>query len=193
VRFAGVDPQTGKSLYLTKDGKQTDVYDPNDRVIAGTVDPPQFGGVTSTFSFKGLELSVLFTYAFGNKIYNNDQTNVDNPAYYYSSVATYLSNAWQKPGDITNVPSLLDDYHPETTRYVQNGSYIRLRNVMLSYSLPVSIAGRIKANTIRFFAQGENLITWHHVMGYDPEGQGYLTGSVYPPLKAVTFGVSVGF
>ena len=193
VRFKGVNPDNGNSIYLTKDGKETEVYDPNDRVIAGTVDAPHFGGVTNTINYRGLELSVLLTYVYGNKIYNNDRTNVENPGYYYSSAAASLLRAWKQPGDITDVPSLLEDYHPETTRYVENGSYVRLRNIMLSYSLPGSVTRRISASTIRFFVQGQNLKTWHHILGYDPEGQANYLGSVYPPLKAITFGVSVGF
>ncbi|HVF95875.1 MAG TPA: SusC/RagA family TonB-linked outer membrane protein [Flavisolibacter sp.] len=193
VRYAGVNPQTGVSQYLDKDGKITEVYDPNDRVIAGKYDPPHFGGVTNTLSYKGIEASVLFTYVFGNKVYNNDRTNVENPGYYYSSMSNVMLRAWKKAGDITDIPGLLDDYHPETTRYVEDGKFLRLRNVMLSYGLPSSVASRIKATSIRVFAQGQNLVTWHNVQSYDPEGTGFLTGSVYPALRTYTFGLSVGF
>ncbi len=194
VRFARVDPQTGESIYLTKDGKETKTYDPNDRVIAGRTDPPHFGGVTNTFGYKGFELGVLFTYMFGNKVYNNDRTNVENPGYYYSSVAESLQRAWTKAGDITDVPGLMDEYHPETTRYVEDGKFLRLRNVMLSYALPANVAGKIKASTVRFFIQGQNLYTWHNVLAYDPEvPSGNLLGAQYPPLKTWTFGATVGF
>ena len=194
VRYKGVDKNTGESIYLTIDGKETKTYDPNDRVIVGKTDPPHFGGVTNTFNYKGLELSVLFTYVFGNKVYNNDRTNVESPYYYYSSVAKSLQKAWKKSGDETDVPSLLDEYHPETTRYVEDGKYVRLRNVMLSYSFPNSVAGKIKASTIKLFAQGQNLYTWHKVLSYDPEvPSGNLLGAQYPPLKTVTVGLTVGF
>jgi TonB-linked SusC/RagA family outer membrane protein len=194
VRYAGVDPESGNPLYLTKDGKTTDVYDPNDRVVVGTTDPPHFGGVTNTFSFKGLELGVLFSYVFGNKVYNNDRTNVENPYYYYSSASRDLLKTWTKAGDITEYPSLVSDYHPETTFYVEKGDFVRLRNVMLSYTLPATIAGKIRANTLRVFAQGQNLITWHHVKAYDPEvPSGNLLGAQYPPLKTITFGLTLGF
>jgi TonB-dependent starch-binding outer membrane protein SusC len=193
VRFKGVDAQTGNSIYLDKDGKETQVYDPNDRVIVGTVDPSHYGGVTNTFSYKGLELSVLLNYVFGNKLYNNDRTNVENPGYYYSSFARDALRAWKQPGDITDFPSLLEDYHPETTRYVEDAKYFRLRNIMLSYSLPASVIRHIKSSGIRLFVQGENLKTWYKMHGYGPEGQGNYLGSVYPPLKTVTFGASITF
>jgi TonB-dependent starch-binding outer membrane protein SusC len=193
VRFAGVDPQTGNSIYLDKSGKETQTYDPNDRVIVGTIDPPHFGGVTNTFSYKGLELMVLFNYVFGNKLYNNDRTNVENPGYYYSSFSRDALRAWKQPGDITDFPSLLEDYHPETTRYVEDAKYFRLRNIMLSYSLPTSVVSHIKSSGIRVFVQGENLKTWYKMHGYGPEGQGNYLGSVYPPLKTITFGATIGF
>jgi TonB-dependent starch-binding outer membrane protein SusC len=193
VRFAGVDPQTGNSIYLDKDGKETQTYDPNDRVIVGTVDPPHFGGVTNTFSYKGIELSVLFNYVFGNKLYNNDRTNIENPGYYYSSFSRDALHGWKQAGDITDFPSLLEDYHPETTRYVEDAKYFRLRNIMLSYSLPASVVRHIKSTGIRLFVQGENLKTWYKMHGYGPEGQGNYLGSVYPPLKTITFGATIGF
>lgn len=194
VRYAGVDKQTGESIYLTKEGKETKTYDPNDRVIVGRTDPPHFGGLTNTFNYKGLELSVLFSYVFGNKVYNNDRTNVENPGYYYSSFAESMLNAWKTPGQETNVPSLVDEYHPETTRYVEDGKFLRLRNVSLSYALPVSVAGKIKASTIRFFVQGQNLYTWHKVLAYDPEvPSGNLLGAQYPPLRSLTVGATIGF
>lgn len=194
VRYAGVQSTTGESIYLTKDGKETTTYDPADRVVVGKTDPPHFGGVTNNFGFKGVELSVQFNYMFGHKVYNNDRTNIENPGYYYSSFARKMLNAWKQSGDVTDVPSLLDDYHPETTRYVEDGDFIRLRNVMLSYSLPASIAGKIKASTLRFFVQGQNLYTWHKVESYDPEiPSGFLLGAQYPQLKTVTFGLTAGF
>ena len=193
VRYQGVDPQTGNSVYLTKDGKETQTYDPNDRVVVGTIDPPHYGGFTNAFGYKGIELTVLFNYVFGNKLYNNDRTNIENPGYYYSSFARDALNAWSTPGQITNFPGLLDDYHPETTRYVENASYFRLRNIMLSYNLPVSIARHIRSSGIRVFIQGENLKTWYKMHGYGPEGQGNYFGSVYPPLKTITVGGTIAF
>jgi hypothetical protein len=101
---------------------------------------------------------------------------------------------WQKPGDITNVPSPFNDLHTETSRFIEKSDYLRLRNVMLSYNLSDHVLNKIKIRSVRIFAQGENLYVWHKFLGYDPEVvTGVLGGSVYPQLKTVTFGVSVGF
>ncbi|MGZ8537213.1 MAG: SusC/RagA family TonB-linked outer membrane protein, partial [Flavisolibacter sp.] len=194
VRYIGVDSDNGEAIYLDKDGKETNVYDPNDRVLAGTVDPPHFGGVTNTFSYKGIELGVLFTYMFGHKIYNNDRTNVENNGYYYSSFAKSMQRAWMQQGDVTDIPGLLTDFHAETTRFVEDAKTFRLRNIILSYSLPANISGKIKASTIRLFVQGQNLLTWHDTQTYDPEVPGgNLLGSQYPALKTVTAGLTIGF
>ncbi len=194
VRYAGVNAQTGEAEYFQKDGKTRVVdYDPSDAVIVGSIDPPHFGGITTSVGYKGVELDVLVSYAFGNMIYNNDRVNVENPVYWYSRLTAHMLNEWQQPGDITDVPSPFYAFHPETTRFVEKGDYVRLRNVMLSYSLPASLIGKWKMNSLRIFAQGQNLYVWHSFKGWDPEvTTGILGGAQYPQLKTITFGLNVG-
>jgi len=195
VRYAGVDPQNGDALYYKKDGKTTtNIYDPDDRVIIGSSDPPHFGGFSTSWNYKGIGLDVLFSYAFGAYTYNNDRYNVENPIYWFSNLSTAMLREWQKPGDITDIPSPFNDLHGETTRFIEKTDYLRLRNVMLSYSLPASVLNKLKLRSARIFAQGQNLYVWHNFLGYDPEVvTGVLGGSVYPQLKTVTFGLNVGF
>jgi TonB-linked SusC/RagA family outer membrane protein len=194
VKYAGVDPATGDALYYKKDGKTTtNVYNPDDRVIIGPIDPPQFGGVSNTFNYKGIELSVLLTYAFGNFIYNNDRFNVEQAGYWFSNLDKAMLREWQQPGDITDIPSSFNEFHGETSRFVEKADYLRLRNVMLSYDLPKSLLDRLKIRSLRFFAQGQNLYVWHNFLGYDPEVvTGSLGGAQYPQLKTVTFGLHLG-
>jgi hypothetical protein len=195
VRYAGVDPQNGDALYYKQDGKTTsNVYDPDDRVIIGPSDPTQFGGFSSSWNYKGIGLDVLFSYALGGYAYNNDRLNVENPIYWFSGLSVAMLKEWQKPGDITDVPSAFNDLHAETTRFIEKTDYLRLRNVMLSYSLPESILNKIKLRSVRVFAQGQNLYVWHNFLGYDPEVvTGVLGGAAYPQLKTVTFGLNIGF
>jgi TonB-linked SusC/RagA family outer membrane protein len=194
VRYAGVDPANGDALYYKKDGKTTtNIYDPSDAVIVGTVDPPQFGGFGTDFSWKGLELNALFTYTIGGVIYNNDRFNVEFPGYWFSRVATSLLREWQNPGDVTDIPSPFNDFHGETTRFVEKSDHLRLRNVTLSYSLPKSVLQRMKISSLKIFAQGQNLKVWHNFQGWDPEiTTGILGGAQYPQLKTITFGLSLG-
>jgi TonB-dependent starch-binding outer membrane protein SusC len=194
VRSAGVDPQNGNALYYKLDGKTTtDIYDPSDRVILGTVDPPNYGGFFTDLNWKGIELNVLFSYAFGNIIYNNDRINVEFPGYWYSGLAKSLLNEWRNQGDVTDVPSSFNDFQGGVSRFVESGDYLRLRNVMLSYTLPASFMAKLKIRSIRVFAQGQNLGVWHNFSSYDPEiPTGALGGAHYPPLKTITFGLNLG-
>ncbi len=195
VKYAGVDPNTGEALYFKKDGKTTStVYDPDDRILVGPIDPPNFGGFGTTLNYKGIALDVLFSYAWGAQTYNNDRLNVENSIYWFSNLSASMLREWQKPGDITDIPSAFNDLHAETTRFVEKNDYLRLRNVMLSYTLPRALLDKWKLRNIRVFAQGQNLHVWHNFQGYDPEiVTGILGGSQYPQLKTVTFGLNLGF
>ncbi len=193
VRYAGVDPANGDALYYKKDGSTTNIYDPSDAVIVGTIDPPQFGGFGTDISYKGIGLNALFTYTIGGVIYNNDRFNVEFPGYWYSRVATSLLREWQKPGDVTDIPSPFNDFHGETTRFVEKTDHLRLRNVTLSYTLPKALLQRLKITNLRIFAQGQNLKVWHNFQGWDPEiTTGILAGAQYPQLRTITFGLNLG-
>ncbi len=189
-----MDPANGDALYYKADGKTTtNQYDPNDKVIVGTFEPPQFGAFNTLVNYRGIELSAQFTYMYGHKIYNNDRQNVENPAYVVSNISADLLHEWQKAGDITDIPSPFSDFQASTTRFLEDGKFLRLRNIVLSYQLPVTVLTKAKISGIRVFVQGQNLVIWSDFKGYDPEvASGSLGGSQYPLLKTVTFGISVG-
>ncbi len=194
--YLGVDPATGKSIYRNAAGK-TSIYSPSDAIVFGTSDAPYFGGITNTFTYKSLQLSVFWTYAFGNEIYNNDRVNVENPSYIASSISRDLLREWRQPGDITDIPSpksSIDEFQSLTTRYLENGSFWRLRNVELAYNLPQRWLSKAKLASVRVFLQGQNLFTITKFRGFDPEiTNPSLGGAQYPTLKTITGGVSIGF
>jgi TonB-linked SusC/RagA family outer membrane protein len=194
VRYAGVDPANGDALYYKKDGKTTtNVYDPADRVLLGTTDPPYYGGFSNTWNVKGFELTALFSYAFGHKLYNNDRVQVENPIYWYSELSKNMLREWQHPGDITDVPSPFNDFRQETSRFVEKGDFLRFRNLMISYSIQKKVLDKWKVRSLRIFAQAQNLAVWHNFQSYDPEATGGgLGGAQYPQLKTWTFGLNLG-
>ncbi|MBC7946672.1 MAG: SusC/RagA family TonB-linked outer membrane protein [Chitinophagaceae bacterium] len=194
VRYAGVDPDTGEALYFKADGKTiTNEYDPNDAVIVGSFDPKGFGGFGFTVNYRNFEVSTLFTYQYGFQIYNQARVDVENPQYYTSNLNVSILREWQHPGDITDIPSSFNDFHDGTTRFLEKGDFLRFRNIMVSYTFPKSLINRWKMGNLRLFAQGQNLYTWHNFQGYDPEVfTGVLTGAVYPALKTITIGASIG-
>jgi TonB-linked SusC/RagA family outer membrane protein len=198
VKYAGVDPATGDAQYYDKDGKITTTYSPDDNAYLGTSDAPYFGGITNTFRYKGIELQVFWVYSLGNKLYNNDRFNVEYPGYIASSISTDLLTEWKQAGDITRIPRFDADYFLQNTdHFVESGSYWRLRNVQIAYVFSPSLLSKMKLNSLRVFAQGQNLYTSTKYRGYDPEppagGNTLNPGAQYPTLKTITVGLNVGF
>jgi TonB-linked SusC/RagA family outer membrane protein len=198
VRYAGVDPATGNSLYLKRDGTTTPTYSINDKVINGTSDAPWFGGLSTSLDYKGFDLSAQVTFFLDKIIFNNDRTNVINPSYFFDNMSVDVLREWKKAGDITDVPrpssSGGNAFQASTTRFVEDGSFWRLRNVTLGYTVPASALSKLKIRAARIFVQGENLWKATKFLGFDPEFAGTsLTGAQYPALVQGTVGLSIGF
>jgi TonB-linked SusC/RagA family outer membrane protein len=204
VQYAGVNPDNGNSQYLKADGKTlTEDYDANDLAVLGTSDAPHNGGFTNTFSFKGLELSAFFVYSQGNYVYNNARFNVEYYQYTTSGFSRNALNAWTTPGQVTDFPRIDEATQGQTTRFLEKGDFLRLRNVMLSYSLPKTITEKLRIQGARFFVQGQNLYTWHKFQGWDPEvstivnadanSNAAVSGAQYPTLRTVNFGLNLNF
>lgn len=136
VRWAGVNPANGDALYYTKDGKITNVYNSDDAVILDdkTPDPKYFGSFGAKLAYKGIELSGDFYFSGGNYIYNhiNFFTQSDGSMIDQNLDKKLLYNQWTKPGDITNIPKQsLNNQSYQSTRYLEDASYLRLRNITL--------------------------------------------------------------
>jgi TonB-linked SusC/RagA family outer membrane protein len=193
VRYAGVNANNGNPLFLDLNGKETETYSSANRVIVGSYETPNFGGFGSSLNYKGLEVSAFFSFVKGNQIFNNDRTNIENPQYLSDNLSTDLLTEWRKAGDITQIPGAKATFRSATTHFVENGDFLRLRNATVSYSLPKQLISAIKVTSIRFFAQGQNLVTWTDFRGFDPEiNTGSLFGAQYPALRTITFGLNVG-
>ncbi len=195
VKFAGVNPNNGNNIFQRPDGTITELFnDAADRQIFGTRDAPFFGGITNKFTYKQFELSVFLNYVFGNLVYNNDRQLVERFDYGIDNLAVTMLREWRKPGDITDVPRSSAPIRTPTTRFLEDGSFLRLRNVTLSYNLTQKTAKAIGISTARFFVMGENLWTGTKFKGWDPElSNGVLNGAQYPALRTVTIGLTVGF
>ena len=195
VKYEGVNPANGNAIYRRPDGALTELYDDvKDRQIFGTRDAPFFGGFTNKFTYKSVELSVFFSYVFGNLVFNNDRANVENPSYFYDNMWVEVAKEWRKPGDITTIPRANQTFRSSTTRFLEDGSFLRLRNLQLAYNVAPSAAKKLGIGSARFFLMGENLWTGSKFLGFDPElSSGVLTGAQYPALRTFTLGLSVGF
>ena len=198
---AGTSPGDIRFADVNGDGVITE----DDRVITGSAQPDFIGGVTSTTSFKGLSLTAFFQFSQGNDIINlanGDlwrQHNADN-----SSRA--LLDRWTPSNTDASLPRVVqgdpNDNDRNSDLFVEDGSYIRLKTLRLSYTLPQSLLSNVFLSDVTFFAQGTNLLTITDYSGVDPEintfGQNNSTAlgvdnNTYPGGKTYTFGVKIGF
>ena len=204
VDYAGVNPANGNSQYRRQTDKSlTEVYDANDLTTLGTSYAPHNGGITNTFSYKGLELSTFIVFTRGNYVYNNARYNVEFYQYTSSGFARSGLDAWTTPGQQTNFPRIDEATEGQTTRFLEKGDFWRIRNMMLSYSLPKLITSKLKIQNARFFVQGQNVYTNHNFQGWDPEvssvvssdagSNASVSGAQYPALRSVNFGLNLTF
>ena len=205
--FAGADPATGDALYYT-DGAgsaTTNAYEDANRIIAGNSQPTWIGGLTNEINFKGLVLSFTFIGEWGASIFNGGGVYQSSSADYYDNQTIDQLDRWQNPGDITNVPQARlygQNGTGPSTRYLQKGDFIRLRNVMLSYNLPKSLTEKVNVGNARIFISGVNLLTFTQYTGYDPEARadfdsyGFDHGWNFysaPQAKTTSIGINVNF
>jgi len=167
-----VDPQTGDAVFedVNGDGQITVA----DRQIMGNALPDFYGGITNNFAFRAWDLGILFTFQYGNDVYNMneffDMAGGTRPDRFAMANST---RRWQKPGDVTDVPRFTtvgNNYRIEqNSRLLEDGSFLRLQSVTLGYTLPDNLASRIKAKSLRVYLVGSNLWLLTRYSGLDPE------------------------
>lgn len=203
VPYAGVNPANGNAQYRKRDKSVTMVFSPNDNEYFGTSDAPWFGGITSSWSYKGFDLSAQLNFFLNRVQYNNDKNNVTNPTYFYDNLWVDMLKEWKNPGDITNIPrptqgatSLgpVNPYQSATSFFLEDASFWRLRNVTLGYTFPAKMLAKTGIRSARLFIQGQNWWTGTKFQSFDPETTGAsLVGAQYPALVQTTIGLNVGF
>jgi TonB-linked SusC/RagA family outer membrane protein len=195
VRYAGVDPSSGQPLYYDIDGNVTNFYSESDRVSIGKQFIPKYtGGFGLNASYKGFQLSTLFSFA-AEQYRNNSSLSIieDHSIAGFANQSVSMLSAWQNPGDVTRIPSLnyANNRLNLTDRYIEDASYLRLRNITLGYTLDGS---KIKGNyfsSARFYVQAQNMFTWTKYRGFDPESNQSSNFFDYPTPRQFTFGVDI--
>lgn len=203
LKFLGVDPATGNAIYDDKngDGRIT----PADGQVIGNAQAKLFGGLTNRISYKGIDLSVFFQASYGNSILNfSNTTFVNTGADLKNNQSRQALKRWQKEGDITSVPKYIsgNSYNNYlSSRFLEDGSYLRLKNVSLGYNFPKTWINKYKIGSARVYASAMNLWTLTRYSGPDPEVS-TLDGSTsaqgidfftFPQIKTVLVGLSLGF
>ena len=201
IRFLRVDPETGNSVFDDVNGDG--VINSDDRVIVGSPHPRYWGGIRNQVTWRGLDLSAFVEFSQGSSIYNGIRSFADDGGYYYDQKLKHALRRWRQPGDITDVPRA--DYWGESggttisSRYVEDGSYVRFQELTLGYRLPTTIATRGGMSEARVYLSGRNLKVWSDFLGYDPDvnsnGSSANTSLAtefysYPRARTISIGVS---
>ncbi len=174
-----------------------------DQQIIGSAQSKFYGGFSNTISYKFVDLTFLFQYSYGNQIYNNTLAFSEGMNTIYGQFAEVL-NRWTPTNTDTNIPrAVYGDPNTNTRtsdRFLDDGSYLRMKNLNLGFNIPSDIANKIHVRKIRVFAAAQNLFTVTKYRGFDPEvstfnstatsqGTDFLTA---PQAKTFTFGVNLG-
>jgi len=194
-RYAGVNPANGDALWYDKDGKITTELKDSDKVLIGkTFHAPWQGGFGTALSWKGLSLSAQFSWVADRYMINNDRYfDESNGRFATYNQSRRLLKRWKNPGDITDIPRH-GEYTEFDSRLLEDASFLRLKNLMLSYNIPANLLKKtVVIRGLRIYAQAQNLLTFTNFSGLDPEGTNNLYAAQYPMSRQYTFGLDLMF
>ena len=176
--WAGVDPADGEGMWFTDvldaEGQPTGErtitknYATASRYYVGESLPDIVGGFNTDFKYKNFDLSALFNFSFGAQVYDSSYAGLMSFSTEGDQGSTHLADRWQEPGDITNVPKLLmaqNDFASQSTRFLFDNDYVRLKAVTLGYNLPQNVVESAGMDRFRLYLRGDNLWTWHSHFG----------------------------
>ena len=194
----GLD-DTGRFIYLDVDNSGT--IDDDDRDYIGSPHPDFTYGINLSSSYKGFDIQLFFYGSQGNDLWNYNKIFTDFPTFVGGNRSTRVLNSWTPTNTNTSVPALSNSITNSETQpnsyFVEDGSFFRLKNLQIGYSLPSQTIDKIGFDSLRFYIQATNLFTVTDYDGFDPEiisddnltlGLDY---QVYPPSSIWTIGVNL--
>ncbi len=206
--YAGVDAANGDALYYLNDGTGGTTNDPNaaNFKVLGSPNPDWIAGISNQFKYKNLDLSFLFNVVQGNKIHKAGDGFMVGGDFIDNQLASEL-NYWTPENPNTDIPQprlVGGNGTAASSRFLQDGSYIRLKNISLGYNFSPKLLEKIKLTDARIFITGQNLLTFTKYDGWDPEvssdflatGNNVFQGVDFysaPQAKTITLGVKVQF
>lgn len=199
VRYAGVNPENGNAQFLDVDGEITESYSTAHRVVTGNPFPDFFGGFSNTISYKGFDATAFFQFSLGNDLYRADGGFTDTNLSSLFNQSTRQNDYWTPENTDAANPQprlLLNNGAQASTRYLEDASYLRLKQATFGYTIPANITG---TTNVRVYAQGQNLLTFtsSDFNGSDPEaasGGNINSTDVFfnlPQSRTILFGVNV--
>jgi len=205
--YQGPGVRPGDVMY--KDVNGDGVIDGNDRVFAGSAIPKLTYGLTTNVSYKNWDLSVFFQGVYGNKIYDQVMTELEGFYRPFNITQATATQSWTGPGTSNSNPLLswsdaANNKQP-STRFLESGSYLKLKNVQLGYRLGKNALKPLGLSSVRIYVSGQNLLTFTKYKGLDPEqyfndnnagdntrGVGIDWGT-YPSALILTAGINANF
>lgn len=181
------------------DGVPDGVIDADDQTIIGNPHPELFGGMNNTFTYKGLEFSMYWSFVLGNDIFNETDSRINTA--FDNNVSGMFANRWTPENTDTNVPSVRGVFRTEVvpeTGIIEDGSFLRLRNISLGYNIPTKYVPIFQ--NAKVYISGTNLLLFDNYSGYDPEinrgnenaRRGY-DQAQDPAVRSFTLGLSLTF
>lgn len=206
-RYAGANPATGMPMFYDRNGNIT--YTPSlsgdletdDREFVGTALPSSLGGWNNRISVGNFTIDALVQFNFGQLTYDSFQGSFTDGAFFrQGGLIADTRNRWTEPGQITRVErAYRNSSYPgrtggftSSTRFLQDASYVRLKNVQLTYALPINLTQRIGFQGAAVYVQGTNLLTLTNYPGIDPEVLGS-NNAIYPQSRIFTTGIELNF
>lgn len=178
------------------DGKITTA----DRTKIGNGTPLFFGGITNTFNYKGIDLSFMFQFNYGNDIYNATRLYSNTTMEKNYNMMAEVADRWT-PANASNSVPKFDGYvkNEVYSRFIEDGSFLRLKNLTLGYTLPQRITRKIWVSKLRIYFSAQNLFVVTGYSGYDPEVSVAssspttpgLDWGAYPKSRVYTFGIDL--
>lgn len=194
----GVNPETGDLIYrdLDNSGKGGN---PGDQTFIGDPNPDFTFGMTNNLSWKNFNLNIFLQGSYGNDVYNASRMETEG-MFDAKNQTTVVLNRWKIPGQITNVPKAGFNMK-NSTYFVEDGSYLRVKTVTLSYNIKSKLLSRAGITRLQPYFTANNLLTWTKYSGMDPEvnqwgNSGAVQGidwGTYPHSKSFVFGINVDF
>ena len=199
--MAGVNPADGRPVWYDEDGNFTYSTGSDDNRILGSYLPDYYGGFQNTLSYGPFTLDAFFQFEVGSDVMNTTYSSFLRAPWRERALVREVLDRWQEPGDVTHIPMAYPNSGIRgaqswtagmSNMRLQNGSYVRLKNVQFSYDIPSRLAEPLRLRGASIFVQGENLYTWTAFKGVDPEVVSTHQAD-YPQPMTVTGGINIEF
>ncbi|MCK9207906.1 MAG: SusC/RagA family TonB-linked outer membrane protein, partial [Salinivirgaceae bacterium] len=180
-----------------KDLNNDGVINDNDRTYLGNPNPKLIFSLNNTFTYKGFDLGIYLQGVWGNKVFNANRLYTEAMAVTHNQTKETL-HRWTGEGTSNEMPrAVYNDPNNNTRqsdRYIEDGSYLRIKNISLGYAIPQNIAQKVKLATARIYVSGQNLLTLTKYKGFDPEvSVNGIDNNVYPITRTISFGINLSF